>query len=456
MPKLSSIGSEQHDYYKFPTIKWFPEATNHKGLARGGVYLFSGPPGCGKTTLTLQMMVDLSACGYKVLYVTLEQPPAWLKNSIEQKIFPYYRSEQPVKEKAVDSDWKKQLKGIGKKIEEHTKKDRIEKRVEENLFIDSSVPNMEALPDFLIRQVISKDAQYHGTVIIVVDSLQGLGTAPTSSRPYAKLYEFNRWAKEEGITCILIGHVTKSGKIAGPRSLEHNVDCVLYMRKAMRLRPLFIPKNRYGPERHEPFSLIMNKWGYLEKSKHMSARATVAYGYLPGARRIIDVQALVKLPKFGTRPGILAPYLPRQKLQQIINVISGMKDVDISDLTFEINCYIPGGGLYSHILDFPIAMSILSSYFQLSLPNNSVFLGELDLSQRVRPLPDTALIQDFANSLTDQSDLPTPIERIFISERQEEVLGEALSQQNLTIEVIGVSELQGLMNRIWPDVTEVT
>ena len=79
MPKLRFIEGEEHSFYKFPTINWFSEATNHKGLAKGGIYLLSGPPGCGKTTMALQMMVDFASCGEKVLYITLEQAPSFLK-----------------------------------------------------------------------------------------------------------------------------------------------------------------------------------------------------------------------------------------------------------------------------------------------------------------------------------------------------------------------------------------
>lgn len=455
MPRLSSIGVEQHDFYIFPTIKWFPEAANHKGLARGGVYLLSGPPGSGKTTIALEMMVDLSSCGYKILYVTLEQSPGWLKNTIESRIFPHRRNEQSVEKRETGtSDWKKQLKAIGAKIEKEDKKAKIEEIVENNLFIDSSVSSMDDLPDFLMRQVLASNAQYKGTQIIVVDSLQGLGTAPTSSRPYARLYEFNRWAKEDGITCLLIGHITKSGQIAGPRSLEHNVDCVFYIRKAMRLRPLFVPKNRFGPERHEPYTLITNRWGCLEKSRHMTAVSTTAYGYLPGlSERLAEVQALVKLPKYGARPGILAPYLPRPKLQQVIGIVSSLKDVDISDLTFEINCYIPSGGVYSHTLDFPLAISMLSSYFQRPLPSRSLFIGELDLTQQIRPLPDESMLQALSNFLVSgQSRIE--IERIFISAQQSTILSTLLSSAGSRIQVNGVSSLEEVITSIWPDIVD--
>ncbi len=220
----------------------------------------------------------------------------------------------------------------------------------------------------------------------------------------------------------------------------------------MRLRPFFVPKNRFGPERHEPSSLIMNKWGCIEKSKHMSALASLAYGYMPRTNSVIEVQALVKLPKFGSKPGILAPYLPRPKLQQVIGIVSSTKDVDISDLTFEINCYIPAGGIYSHVLDFPLAVSMLSSYFQRTLPSKSLFIGELDLTQQIRPLQNDVEVEQLATFLATDAD--HSIEKIYISRKQADILSSHLSNRGASIQVIGVSDLQSFITTIWPDMVE--
>lgn len=446
MPKMKLIKAERHQYFKFKNIGWFPEAANHSGLAKGGIYLLSGPPAAGKTTMALELMVDLAAHGHKILYITLEQSPGWLKDTVEKRIFPNRRQLRRKLDVSRESgDWKKQLKIASSKIEDGEE----EKRVENNLFFESTISGMESLPDFLARQVLPPDAQYSGIEAIVVDSIQGLGTAPTSSKPYARLFEFNRYAKGANIACLLVGHVTKAGRIAGPRSLEHNVDCVLYIRRAMRLRPLFVPKNRFGPERHEPLTFIMNKSGCLEKSKHMAARASAVYGYLSVVARFAEVQALVKLPKFGSRPGIVAPYLPGKKIQQIMGIISGLKDIDISDLTFEINCNIPGGVPYYHTLDLPLAISMLSSYFQLPVPARSVFVGELNLDQRTRPLPEEAQVGQLAESLIERTE--PPIERVFIAEEQADTLRNHLTQGQSRIEVHGVSDLASLIREIWPE-----
>ena len=253
---------------------------------------------------------------------------------------------------------------------------------------------------------------------------------------------------------ILIGHFTKGGAIAGPRSLEHNVDCVFYLRKAMKLRPLFVPKNRFGPERHEPLTLIMNDNGCLEKSKHVKAKASNAFGFLPGVPGdLIEVQALVKLPKYGDKPGIKAPYLPRQKLSQLVGIISSLHEIDISDLTFEINCAIPGGRPYRETLDLPLAMSMLSSYFQRQIPPGSLFVGEVDLFQTIRPIP-AGLLGSIVEILRPEGGSPLAhiIEQIYISNESHDELEHLLRQAGLNVKVNGISNLETMIEIMWPEV----
>jgi len=89
MAKLKEIQYESHDFMKLHGIPWFKEAANHKGLARGGIYLLSGPPGGGKTTIALQIATDLASRGIEVLYLALEQSPSDIKQKIIHQVFPY-------------------------------------------------------------------------------------------------------------------------------------------------------------------------------------------------------------------------------------------------------------------------------------------------------------------------------------------------------------------------------
>jgi len=470
MPKLGEITAEKYGFLKLQGIPWFSEATSTKGLAEGGIYLLSGAEGSGKTNLALQMCVDLAIQGYKILYLALEQSPSELKHRIEHLILPDrwenikresdFSKEQEklesssdiLRSKGLDQQFLKSLQKRMASEEEYEQKIKLEEqRVSENFFIDSSVSGMEGLPDFLARQVLR--GPYAGIKFMVVDSIQALGTAPTSSKPYQRLFEFNRWAKDAGITVLLIGQVTKGGAIAGPRSLAHNVDCVLYLRKAMKLRPLFVPKNRFGPERHEPLTLVVNKYGCLEKSKHTKAKASYVYGF--SGEELVEVQALVKLPKYGERPGIKAPYLPKQKLSQLVGIISSVHDIDISDLTFEINCALPGGRPYRTILDFPLAVSMLSSYFQRHAPYGSLFLGEVDLFQNIRPvsLDIYHKLVDFFLNL-DAHPAARNVKAIYCAKETAEELLEIFSQNGITLACIPVNSLEELLQTLWPDIVE--
>jgi len=332
MPTLKEIQLESQDFMRLKQVSWFAEASNHVGISRGGVYLLSGEPGSGKSTLALQIGIDLANMGFKVLYLTLELSPSDIRRWVNDRIFPH-RHTTAYAEKSKNLKWENGLKKSLETLNIHNE----EERIEGNFFLDSSISNMETLPDFLGRQVLGPKATYKDIDLIVVDSLQGLGTAPTSSKPYQRLYDFNRLVKHQGIATILIGHVTKGGAIAGPRSLEHNVDCVLYIRKAMKFRPFFVPKNRFGPSRHEPLTLVLDDFGCLVKSKHSVAKASRSYGYLPNFTEFVEVQALVRLPKLGEKPRVKAPYFPRDIISQLVTIASQIKDIDISDLTFEIN-----------------------------------------------------------------------------------------------------------------------
>jgi len=126
--------------------------------------------------------------------------------------------------------------------------------------------------------------------------------------------------------------------------------------------------------------------------------------------------------------------------------------VDISDLTFEINCYIPAGGIYSHVLDFPLAVSMLSSYFQRTLPSKSLFIGELDLTQQIRPLQNDFELEQLATFLA--TDANHSIEKIYIAQKQADILSSHFSNRGASIQVVGVSDLQSFITTIWPDMVE--
>ena len=171
----------------------------------------------------------------------------------------------------------------------------------------------------------------------------------------------------------------------------------------------------------------------------------------------MEVQALVQLPKFGERPGIKAPYLPRQKLGQLIGTVSRIQDIDISDLTFEVNCAVPGGLPYHQTLDLPLIVSMLSSYLQLPIPLWSLYVGEVDLMQNIRPLESRA-INALATLLSPQTQLRLArlIKKLYVSEESCAEVNQVLAKNQCQVTVHGVSNLEAVIKLLWPQAIEET
>ncbi len=448
MPRLGEVTRESRDVFQLAGCKWLSVAMNQTGLVRGGVYLLAGAPGAGKTTLALQIAVDLAAQRRKIVYVTFEQSVEDLKAIVENRIFEHMSSSKPT----GFSRAKGFTEGLAEARALRESSEAFEVRrmqIEEHLYLEESVSSVEGLSDFLLKRVGFGDLK--DTDLIVVDSLQGQGISGSSTSVFKKVYEFAAKTKAARIPLILTCHVTKAGQIAGPRSLEHNVDCVIYMRKAMRLRPLFVPKNRFGPERHEPHILVMNSKGVLEPSKHMASNAQLALGYHTASSRPIEVQATVKLPRFGQRSTIKAPYLPLQVIRQVVEIVGGLNEIDISEMTFDINVALPGSGQYSRILDFPLAMGLLSSYLQKNIPSRSLFVGELDLFRKVRRIDHPQSVEDLGRMLGNDLG-PRP--KVMYLNPETAIELKAVANDLAGIDLVEVERLDDAVKKIWPEILE--
>src|SRR5262249_31588556 len=124
---------------------------------------------------------------------------------------------------------------------------------------EEGISDLEELPRFLSKKVLAASGEYRGTSLLILDSIQGRGLSPLATNKYRQVYDFCRRCKAAGIVVLLVAHVTKRGDIAGPKDLEHHVDCVLVMRRAMSYRPLFVPKNRFGPAVFKPVPLAIDR-----------------------------------------------------------------------------------------------------------------------------------------------------------------------------------------------------
>ena len=420
MPKIDDITERGADLIEVPSLPWLRKAIT-PGFIRGGVYLLAGEPGIGKTTLAIQVLGDLAAQNIKVLYVTTEQGLGDLKRAVA-RIHGGDGGQLPM-------------------------------TIRENFFLDDSVEDIDGLPRFLSRRVLTEGEEYHGIQAMVLDSVQGRGLSSTASQKYRALYEFAENAKAQGLISIFTGHVTKKGQIAGPKDLEHNVDCVMYIRRAFRLRPFFVPKNRFGQAVLDPLVLMMDDRGRLKESPHMAAKSAAVLGYAGIGEDLAEGQASVTLPRYGSRPELNAPFLPSKKVRQLLSILSTVKEVDLTDLSYEINCYIPRQQRYREELDLPIAVALLSSYLQRSVPDKALFAGELDLTRRIR-CPEMRYLAALAALLTGPQ--RHNINKLYVSDDCAGPLGRMRPDNHgptlgELLEIVGVPDLENLLRKLWPD-----
>ena len=363
---LSSVGETAYEEVSLsPSLSWLKGRIER--FVRGGIYLVAGQPGIGKSTLGIQIALDLGRRGERSLYILTEQS----KEDLARRA------------RRMCADWPpKQADAALAEIEP-----------------EESIYDIANLPSFLSHQVLNPSGKYHGIRFIVVDSIQGQGMSAAATKKYREVYEFCRQCKSAGITVFLVAHVTKKGEIAGPKDLEHNVDCVLVMRKAMVYRPLFVPKNRFGPAVLKPVPLEMDKTTTaLKLSPHTDAVSSVARTYLGRQTGVSEAQAAVALPQYGTRGRITAPGLPKREIEQLTTCISQIPEMEIEDLDYTIQCRLPGEKAYRRMLGLPLSLALIASYIQKDIPTYHLYLGEIDLLRRVRGVPDdilTELCDDF-------------------------------------------------------------
>jgi DNA repair protein RadA/Sms len=407
------LSVDDHDYAELPLtddLAWLRHRIEK--LVEGGIYLLAGQPGIGKSTLSLQLALDLGRQGSRTLYILTEQS----------------KSE------------------IGKRARLLTARWPDAKDALSLVEADEDLLDIGNLPSFLAHHVLAKNGKYNGVRLIVVDSIQGYGLSAAATKQYKRIYEFCKQCKSAQITTLLVAHVTKKGEISGPKDLEHNVDCVLYMRKALVYRPLFVPKNRFGPAVLQPIPLQMDKdTTALRLSPHSESVSSVARSFLSRASGNTEAQAAVALPSYGTRGQITAPGLPRKEIEQILNCISQIPDMDIGDLSYTIQCRLPGEKRYRSLLNLPLAMALIASYLQRDIPQHHLYIGELDLLRRVREVPQNVIL-DLWDAI-EAGELWTPI-RIFCPTESAQFMRENTPGAT----VVSCDRLEDAIANTWPDI----
>jgi len=440
MPKLGDIKEDSLREMGLKYINWLEEAIK---LIEGGIYLLAGEPGIGKTTLALQIACDVAQQGKKVLYLTSEQSPSDLKAVVMRLL------------------------------------ENINKPLGENLIIDplASLRELDIWSHILLER---KHPDYFNIKLVILDSIQAGGVSPQAQKMYARVNKFTTLMKNNKITTFLVSHVTKTGAIAGPKDLEHQVDCIIQFRKAFKLRPLFVSKNRFGPAKLDPYVLEMSQKGLLP-SPYQKGKVGKVFGISLASGRYAEIQARIQIPKWGEHGGLRAPYLPQKKMQQLVNVLYDIPNIDITELTYHIDLLSRMPRIntqYDHGFDLAVLAALLSSYIQIGVPIKSGFYGEVDLSGEVRSPSASSeakflkgalepsyesnydkeqlkfIKQTSDNSLSGLKNELSKLETLYVPKEITEELSITLELFGFDVKCIGVTSIKNLIELLWPQIVE--
>jgi len=320
------------------------------GLVPGSMTLIGGEPGIGKSTLLLQAAARLEAAGRTVLYASGEESPEQLR----------LRADRLGEESGG-------VQVIG------------ETRLEAVLHAAHAV----------------------GASVLILDSIQTVYTDALESAPgnVGQVREcaglLMRFAKESGIAVIVVGHVTKGGSIAGPKTLEHIVDTVLYFEGEATLdyRLLRATKNRFGSV-DELGVFTMTSSGLVAvpnpSAVFLAARAAGTSGsavtaLMEGTRPVlVEVQALAAPSGYGT-PQRVATGLDPKRLAVILAVLERRGGTSFAGLDVFVQV-TAGVRLSEPGADLAVAAALLSSAHNRATPANGLYLGELGLGGEIRPI----------------------------------------------------------------------
>jgi DNA repair protein RadA/Sms len=260
--------------------------------------------------------------------------------------------------------------------------------------------DVDLLGETLLETIIATAAAT-GPSVLIVDSIQTVFTADLEGAPgsVGQVREcaarLMRFAKETGITVFVVGHVTREGGIAGPKTLEHIVDTVLYFEGEGMLdhRILRAIKNRFGSVDEigvfrmtaagldpvaNPSELFLG-----DRDNHASGSAVTAL--LEGSRPVlIEIQGLAAKSGFGT-PQRVATGFDNRRLALLLAVLDKRAGLSFSQLDVFLNV-VGGVRLSEPAGDLAVAAALASSVYDRPIANESVFLGEVGLGGEIRPV----------------------------------------------------------------------
>ncbi len=319
------------------------------GLVPGSVVLIGGNPGAGKSTLLLQTLGKL-AFQQTCLYVTGEE-------SLQQIALRAQR-------------------------------------------VDLGEPPLQLVAETRLEAILALVEQQK-PAILVVDSIQVVHLDDIASAPgsVAQVKEcaaaLTRMAKQTGTCVILVGHVTKEGMLAGPKVLEHIIDCSLLLESSQnnRFRILRSHKNRFGAVNEiGVFAMVANGLKAVKNPSALflsqsipEAPGTVITAIWEGTRAmLIEVQALVD-DGFGGPGRRLSIGIDSNRLNMLLAVLHKQAGVQLGDQDVYVNLV---GGLKTAetSIDLAVLLAVVASFRSFIIPRDWLVLGEVGLTGEIRPI----------------------------------------------------------------------
>lgn len=322
------------------------------GAVPGSTVLLGGDPGIGKSTLMLQAALRYAAKGEKVLYVTGEESLQQVKMRAERLGFAH----------------------VPLLVLADTEYSRIERQ------ISRETPR-----------------------IVIIDSIQTamkseLGNVPGSVIQVREVTaSLVQLAKTEGVTFFIVGHVTKEGALAGPRLLEHMVDCVLYFEgeRYQSFRILRGVKNRFGST-NEMGIFTMEEKGlrevdnpsalFIGQRPRENAPGSVVVPVMEGTRPLlVELQGLVTPFYGGGNPRRTSTGLDYNRVALVIAVLEKRVGLQLYSADIFVNA-VGGVRITEPAADLGVALSLASSSREKPLLPHTLLLGEIGLTGEVRPV----------------------------------------------------------------------
>lgn len=345
------------------------------GFVPGSVVLIGGHPGAGKSTVLLQTLCKLAQT-HSALYVTGEE-------SLQQVAMRAQRLNLPTANLQMLSATD----------------------------VDAAIAAAEELKPKLM----------------VVDSIQVMHQSEVASAPGSVSQvrecaaELTRFAKQSGTVLILVGHVTKDGSLAGPKVLEHIIDCSIMLEGShdSRFRTLRGTKNRFGAV-NELGVFAMTEQGlkevsnpsaiFLQRSDEVSAGSVVMATWEGTRPLLVEIQALVDSSSLGN-PRRVAVGLEQNRLAMLLAVLHRHGGLMVGDQDVFVNV-VGGVKIAETSADLALLLALVSSFRDRPLPHNLVVFGEVGLAGEIRPVPSgqerlrEAAKHGFKRAIVPQANVP--------------------------------------------------